>query len=121
MTVATIHKTLVELGILEPLKPGVRPSSKAAYLEKRRDAQRLRRKLEKEAREQGLEPKLKPVGRPPIHETPEEALQARRKSDRESKARQTERMAEAIKRALATKTGPETFKLDPPGNGLLPS
>ena len=121
MTITSIHKTLVELGVLEPLKPGVRPSSKAAYLEKRRDAQRLRRKLKKEAREQGLEPKLKPVGRPPIHETPEEALQARRKSDRECKARQVERMTEAIKRALAEKSIPETLKLDPPGNGLLPT
>ena len=116
MTVATIHKTLVELGILEPLKPGVRPNSKAAYLEKRRDAQRLRRKLKKEAKEQGLEPKLKPVGRPPIHEPPEEALQARRLSDKQSKARQTERMVEAIKRALAEKSIPETFKPETPGN-----
>ena len=70
MTTATIHKTLVELGVLEPLKPGVKPSSKAAYLEKRRDAQRLRRKLKKEAKEQGLEPKLKPVGRPPHSRNP---------------------------------------------------
>ena len=116
MTLTTIHKTLVELGVLEPLKPGARPSSKAAYLEKRRNAQRLRRKLKKEAREQGVEPKLKPIGRPPIHETPEDAIIARRLSDKQSKARQTERMVEAIKRALAENSIPETLKPEPPGN-----
>ena len=34
----TIHQTLVELGVLEQFKPWAWPSSKAAYLEKRRNA-----------------------------------------------------------------------------------
>ena len=103
----TIHKTLVELGIVDPLKQGGRPTSRAAYLEKRRDAQRLRRNIKKEAKDLGVEPKLKPVGRSAIHEPPEAALQARRRSDKQSKARQLERMSETIKKAFADKAGPD--------------
>ena len=96
----TVHQTLIELGLIQPLKPGTRPASKTAYLEKRREAQRLRRKIKKEAQAQGVEPKLKPIGRPPIYNSPDEVILARRASDKASKARQAERISEAIKAAF---------------------
>ena len=97
----TVHQTLIELGLIQPLKPGTRPASKTAYLEKRREAQRLRRKIKKEAQTLGVEPKLKPIGRRAIYSSPEEVILARRASDRASKARQAERISEAIKAAFA--------------------
>ena len=63
----TIHQTLVELGLLEPFQLGTRPASKTAYLEKRREAQRRRRKIKKAAQTLGVEPKLKPIGKPDIY------------------------------------------------------
>ena len=105
----TVHQTLIELGLIQPLKPGTRPASKTAYLEKRREAQRLRRKIKKEAQAQGVEPKLKPIGRPPIYNSPDEVILARRASDKASKARQAERLSEAIKAAFnkeANEAGP---------------
>ena len=99
----TVHQALVELRLLQPLKPGTRLASKTAYLEKRREAQRLHRKIKKEAQALGVEPKLKPIGRPPIYNSPDEILLARRASGRASKARQAERISEAIKAASITK------------------
>ena len=104
----TVHQTLVELGLLQPLKPGTRPPSKTAYLEKRREAQRLRRKIKKEAQALGVEPKLKPIGRPLTYNTTDEALLARRASDRASKARQAERISEAIRLAIGKQNDPTT-------------
>ena len=109
----TVHQTLVELGLLQPLKPGIRPASKSAYLEKRREAQRLRRKIKKEAQALGVEPKLKPIGRPVIYNTSDEALLARKASDRASKARQAERISEAIRAAIG-KNEPPTNQNDLP-------
>ena len=96
----TMYSRLVELGILERLKPGFPANPPEERRRRITECQRSRRLAQKEAVTNGLEWIPKKAGRPPKHSTPEEALHAKRELYRASKARQVQRMTEAIQKAI---------------------
>ena len=93
---------LVDMGIIERLKPGFQAN---AVQERRRrisECQRNRRQAQRDAFAKGLEWIQKKAGRPPKYSTPEEASEAKREMYRASKARQLQIMTEAIHKAIET-------------------
>jgi hypothetical protein len=99
----TIYSMLVDMGIIERLKPGFPANSPEERRRRITECQRNRREAQKEAARNGLEWEPKKAGRPSKYSTPEEAIQAKRELYRASKARQLERMAEAIQKAILEK------------------
>ena len=94
---------LVEMGLIERLKPGFPANPPEERRRRITECQRNRRNAQKETFKNGIEWIPKKTGRPPKYSTPEEALQAKRELYRQSKARQLERMAEAIQKAILEK------------------
>ena len=98
----TIHSMLVEMGIIEKLKPGFPACTPEERRRRISECQRNRRQAQKESLAKGVEWIPKKAGRPPKYNTPEEALEAKREMYRTNKARQLQRMTEAIQKALET-------------------
>ena len=96
----TLYNMLVEMGIIERLKPGFPANPPEERRRRITECQRNRRQAQKEALANGLEWTPKKAGRPPKYSTPEEALQAKRELYRANKARQVQRMTEAIQKAI---------------------
>ena len=98
----TIHSMLVDMGIIERLKPGFQASTAEERRRRISECQRNRRQAQRDAFDMGLEWIPKKVGRPPKYSTPEEASEAKREMYRVSKARQLQIMTEAIQQAIET-------------------
>jgi hypothetical protein len=96
----TLYSTLVEMGLLERLKPGFPANAPEERRRRISECQRNRRQAQKQALNNGIEWIPKKAGRPPKYSTPEEAVQARRELYRAGKARQVQRMTEAIQKAI---------------------
>ena len=90
------------MGIIEKLKPGFQACTPEERRRRISECQRNRRQAQKDAFAKGLEWIPKKAGRPPKYSTPEEALEAKREMYRANKARQIQRMAEAIQKAIET-------------------
>jgi hypothetical protein len=93
---------LVEMGLMEKLKPGFQASTPEERRRRISECQRNRRQAQKDAFTKGIEWIPKKAGRPPKYSTPEEALEAKREMYRANKARQLQRMTEAIQKAIET-------------------
>ena len=96
----TLYSTLVEMGLLERLKPGFPANAPEERRRRITECQRNRRQAQKQSLNNGVEWIPKKAGRPPKYSTPEEALQAKRELHRAGKARQVQRMTEAIQKAI---------------------
>ena len=103
----TIHSMLVDMGIIERLKPGFQANTAEEKRRRISECQRNRRQAQKYAFVNGVEWIQKKAGRPPKYSAPEEALGAKREMYRTNKAKQIQRMTEAIQKAIETAGKPE--------------